>query len=294
MAYDKVVDSAVLDGYFSDIADAIRDKGGSGTYTPAEMPQAIEDLPAGSPNFEALISGTASGEISIKLPEYAYAMTIAFGDNQSYIRRNNYGVTGLTIEGVQYWGNPDNSVAGHGGFFSAGNARNLQYIRLPDCIEMNLLKSNVYANAFQNLEEFTAPKLTGIHGSNRTFGGYNPTKLKQFVCPSYSGLIFEGMFYYCDCLTLVDIKPSSIASTAFNSCSVLDALVIRAATVPNLMNTNALVGTPIESGTGYIYVPRSLISTYEAATNWSTYAGQFRAIEDYTDDGTLTGTFIHP
>lgn len=43
------------------------------------------------------------------------------------------------------------------------------------------------------------------------------------------------------------------------------------------------------SGTGYIYVPRALVDTYKAATNWSTIADQFRALEDYTVDGTITG-----
>ena len=38
-----------------------------------------------------------------------------------------------------------------------------------------------------------------------------------------------------------------------------------------------------------IYVPASLIDSYKAATNWSTYADQFRALEDYTVDGTTTG-----
>ena len=49
MAIDKAVDSTVLDGYFSDIADAIRDKDGTqNTYTPAQMPTAIENIPSGS------------------------------------------------------------------------------------------------------------------------------------------------------------------------------------------------------------------------------------------------------
>lgn len=48
MAVDKLVDSTQLDGYFSDIADAIRGKNGSSdTYTPAQMPQAITDIPSG-------------------------------------------------------------------------------------------------------------------------------------------------------------------------------------------------------------------------------------------------------
>ena len=59
-----------------------------------------------------------------------------------------------------------------------------------------------------------------------------------------------------------------------------------------LSSTNAFSGTPIALGTtGYIYVPRDLIASYEAATNWSTFAGRYRALEDYTVDGTITGAF---
>ena len=53
--------------------------------------------------------------------------------------------------------------------------------------------------------------------------------------------------------------------------------------------TSAFDSTPIKSGNGYIYVPFALIEQYKAATNWSTYAAQFRALEDYTVDGTITG-----
>ena len=51
MSYDKVVDSQVLDGYFDDIADAIRDKNYTqNTYTPTQMPQAIRDI-SGAPTI---------------------------------------------------------------------------------------------------------------------------------------------------------------------------------------------------------------------------------------------------
>ena len=39
----------------------------------------------------------------------------------------------------------------------------------------------------------------------------------------------------------------------------------------------------------YIYVPRALVEDYKVATNWSAYADQFRALEDYTVDGTISG-----
>ena len=294
MAIDKAVDGTVLDGYFSDIADAIRAKGGSGTFTPAQMPQAIEDLPAGDPNLTALLAGSASGDIDVTLPEYSYAATLTFGDNRSYIKRNNYDVTGLTVRGARLWGNLDASTGGNGGLFFQGNAKNLKYIRLPDTEEVNIYKYNAYANAFQNLEEFTAPNLIGIAGSNRTFGGYSPTALKRFVCPNYTRNLISEMFYYCNQLALVDIKTGYVTPGTFNSCSALVALVMRATAVATLGATGAFTGTPIEAGTGYIYVPRDLIASYESATNWSTYAGQFRAIEDYTADGTIDGEFIMP
>lgn len=79
-------------------------------------------------------------------------------------------------------------------------------------------------------------------------------------------------------------RITTIGAYAFNGCSALTALILRNPdSVVTLTNTNALSGTPIASGTGYIYVPSALVDSYKAATNWSTYAAQFRAIEDYPD-----------
>jgi len=120
-------------------------------------------------------------------------------------------------------------------------------------------------------------------------------------------------FYGCKSLTsvispsVVDVKQSafkdchelsninfplliSIGSSAFNGCSKLTALVIRRSDAYcTLMNANALYSTPIRSGTGYIYVPSTLIETYKTLNGWKTFAAQFRALEDYTVDGTITG-----
>lgn len=68
---------------------------------------------------------------------------------------------------------------------------------------------------------------------------------------------------------------------AFGSCVNLRTLIIRTPSVCTLGNINAFVNTPIANGTGYIYVPKALLEKYKAATNWSTYAAQLRAIEDF-------------
>lgn len=51
----------------------------------------------------------------------------------------------------------------------------------------------------------------------------------------------------------------------------------------------ALQGMVAMNAIMYIYVPKALIEEYKVATNWTTFANQFRALEDYTVDGTISG-----
>ena len=96
-------------------------------------------------------------------------------------------------------------------------------------------------------------------------------------------------FRACSQLTAADFPVvTRIGSSAFYSCSQLTTLVLRSETMTT-MTSDAFSETPIESGTGYIYVPSALIEQYKVDTYWSNYAAQFRAIEDYSVDGTLTG-----
>ena len=79
----------------------------------------------------------------------------------------------------------------------------------------------------------------------------------------------------------------SISEGAFLNCHNLVTLIIsNASVVCSLSNTDAFTNTPMtghNGKTGYIYVPRALVDSYKAATNWSTFASQIRAIEDYPD-----------
>lgn len=90
--------------------------------------------------------------------------------------------------------------------------------------------------------------------------------------------------YNCTSLQKIDLPAvTSIADSVFMMDGKLTAVILRSATLVTLNNKSAFSNSGISAGTGYIYVPSSLVSRYKAATNWSTYAAHIRAIEDYPD-----------
>jgi hypothetical protein len=94
-------------------------------------------------------------------------------------------------------------------------------------------------------------------------------------------------------ITIADFTAcTKVDNLAFYYCNGLRALILRKSdAICTLQNTNALTNTQIANGTGYIYVPRVLYDAYRASTNWSSFADQFKILENYTVDGTITGEF---
>lgn len=83
---------------------------------------------------------------------------------------------------------------------------------------------------------------------------------------------------------------SKVDNLCFYYANRLKTLILRKSdSICTLQHTNAFTGTEIANGTGYIYVPKALLSDedatkdYRRATNWSTFASQIRAIEDYPE-----------
>ena len=115
------------------------------------------------------------------------------------------------------------------------------------------------------------------------YGLAGSTKLTSVVLPAVrttDGNSMNG----CSALTKADFSNlQTIRYSTFYSNKKLVTLIIRTQAVAHLEKTSAFKDTPIASGTGYIYVPSALVDSYKSATNWSTYADQIRAIEDYPD-----------
>ena len=88
----------------------------------------------------------------------------------------------------------------------------------------------------------------------------------------YIGGKTRGVFGSCTQLR-VAILPSTITTVgtvAFEKCSNLSGIVIKATTPPALNNTNAFNST----NNCLIYVPDASVEAYKTATNWSSYASR--------------------
>ena len=94
----------------------------------------------------------------------------------------------------------------------------------------------------------------------------------------------SSTFQYCSALKKVECggQFTSFPASQFTGCSAIEALILSGLTTVPTLTSGAFSGTRfVNGGAAYIYVPRSLEATVKVASNWSTYANQIRAIEDY-------------
>lgn len=150
------------------------------------------------------------------------------------------------------------------------------------------LATMVDIEAFYDCRALTTvniPLVTTIYGN----AFYNCYFLRT-VDMSLVTTLGSGAFRNCQRLKTANMPVvTSIDKNTFYGCSALTTVILQNETLVTLSAVSAFTSTPIANGTGWIYVPRALVDSYKSATNWSNYATQFRALEDYTVDGTITG-----
>lgn len=131
-----------------------------------------------------------------------------------------------------------------------------------------------------NLESVNLPNVNFIN----MYAFWNDSLLAEVNIPKVH-TIGASAFERCSSIAKLDLPAvTNIGSYAFSEASALITLILRKTdTVCTLNNANAFDNTPISTGTGYIYVPSAMVDQYKAAENWSTFANQIRAIEDYPD-----------
>ena len=166
--------------------------------------------------------------------------------------------TKLTSISLPLW----TGAAPNAGGFSEGSAGAFEYcsaltsVNVPEVVNL-AYQTFRYCN---NLVTISLPKATTI-GSN-TFAG----------CSKLEKIKIGG-----------DIKSlsSSFLPTTTTGTTVLEAFILSGVTTVPTLDSNFFTRTNIANGTAYIYVPSSLLSIFQVATNWSTYEAQIRSCEDY-------------
>ena len=135
--------------------------------------------------------------------------------------------------------------------------------------------TSLRARAFSEcsaLAAFRAHNVTSIGASAFANSGITSIALPHVWYATYINYIFEN----CKKLTIADLAGQSVNLGQFNGCVLLDTLILRRTSSNfTLGNINAFNNTPFASGKtgGTLYVPSTLIASYQSATNWSTILG---------------------
>lgn len=136
----------------------------------------------------------------------------------------------------------------------------------------------------------SCPQLVKLEGLHTEFGQFQNTQLTKVadlgeitsIPAGYNSS--RGVFHTCLQLNTV-LLPSTITSIGaytFYNCSSLTSIISLATTVPTL-GSNVFAGTPIASGSGYIYVPDASVDAYKAATNWAQFSDVIKPISEYVE-----------
>lgn len=88
-------------------------------------------------------------------------------------------------------------------------------------------------------------------------------------------------FYQDKALKTVRLpKAKSFGISALNGCTGLNALIIEQEDTICTLASNVLANSSVASGTGYVYVPDTLVTQYQQATNWSSFASQIKPLSE--------------
>ena len=141
--------------------------------------------------------------------------------------------------------------------------------------------TSIGVNAFANCSSLTTalfPNATYIGGS-----AFNSCSALTTVDFSNVATIDGNGLYGCSSLTTAEFpKLSRIETRAFRNCG-LTTFILSNDSVATLVAGDAFSNTPISSGTGYIYVPDDLVSSYQSANNWSEYSARFKGLSELSE-----------
>ena len=141
--------------------------------------------------------------------------------------------------------------------------------------------TSIGAQAFSGCSRITSVNLPNITSTGAGAFSYLTT------CTEYSlpklQTVGSSTFYSNWALSTLTLPAATkISAYAFRYCSTLMSLYLPGSSIPALASTTAFANMPmsvsVNNEYGSIYVPSSLVASYKAATNWSTYSNRIVAI----------------
>lgn len=179
--------------------------------------------------------------------------------------------------------------------------------------QLDTSKGTNFSYMYRNCNSATSfPQLDTSKGTDFSYMYSGCSKVTEITLNVNNDNVggWNNLFENCYNLLKVDLMKYVLKSgstsnnkTIFSSCKSLKAVIIRSFGTLYPINSNTFANcshilgiidskyNPNGDQDGYIYIPRDMISVLSNETNWSTVATQFRALEDYTLDGTTTGEF---
>jgi uncharacterized protein YjbI with pentapeptide repeats len=108
----------------------------------------------------------------------------------------------------------------------------------------------------------------------------NCSALSSISFPQCS-LIGASAFAHCINLNMVSFPLcQSINAAAFTGCTNLTSIYLANSSICTLYNSVVFSNTNIGSDKGSIFVPASLVASYQKATNWVYFKNRIFALED--------------
>lgn len=255
-----------LANFLTDVATAIKTKTGkTDPITPANFDTEIKNIEAGGSEDEELVASYIScidGSLGANCTKLPNGIT-SIGEKAFY-DYTNLALTELPESIISIGSNAFN------------NCINLALTKLPSGI------TSISSNTFNNCPKLALTELPSGITLIGDFAFCGCTNLALTELPENITLIDSYVFYGCTSLTemtcLGDI--TRVSDAAFNGCTNLTKLAFPNITSVPTVYTNTFTSTPIESGTGYIYVPDDLVDSFKSASDWSSYANQIKPISE--------------
>lgn len=287
----------------AEVADAIREK--SGTMDKMEFPggfvSAVHSIQTGGSVEDSELPKLLNRTIT----EFNHGELVEIAD---YLLYGCKGLKNVNIPNVKKIGfsafngcpitvlNIDNVETINQNAFYHTYSTNFADIILPKLVSMG--ESAFYGCMPKTID---LPKLKIVPRS--AFQGSNSNERTETLNIPSATSVGPYAFYRFNKIKKIDLPViKTIGSYAFYFAASLVAVIIRNTdSVCSMSNKNAFDAcyhftgeinasyNPDGLADGYFYVPSKFVDSYKTATNWSIYANQIRALEDYTVDGTVIG-----